>query len=422
MNFVITGLIVYFALELIAILLYTPRFSMWFKGYKKQPTLYNPNKAKFAVIIPARDESKAIGMLLGSINRQTYPKDKFDVHVIVDSESDPTIDMVKKDLQGAFVHVVKNQTRKAEALDGCLKKLIEEKKFEYDDIIIVDADCFLADNFLEEMNNALVSGAKVIIPRKSVKNWESKNKKNKNLMCNCGGMTYVGIDTMGNKEKNKKGQTLALCGQGMLINAELIKSWNGYPFRSLIEDYEVSVECMRHDYKQFYYEHAVLYSEEAISHKEFNKRRMRWLKGFAQVTKIYNKEVTEITFKQGKVKKENLMFLYGLVPIYMIFVIHGIGFAYFLVASIVLGAMGNPLWLTSLIFMFVVLGFCYIQLTIFSLLCVTQDKDINKMTKWDKVKFVLLYPLIMLEYAYIFIIAFMKTFDGTWEKIERIEI
>ncbi len=421
MNFLIIGLIVYFALGILDLFFYIPRMKFWFMGYKKQPKLRNENKARFAVVVPARDESNVIGMLLDSLNRQTYPQDLFDVHVIVDNKNDPSIGKSQRILKNCFIHVVENQTRKADALDACFKNILKSDKH-YDDYIIVDADCFLKDDFLEEMNNALITRAKIILPRKSSKNWESKNKKNRNVIANCGTMTWTGVDTMGNKGKSKKGYTLSLCGQGILIDAELVNSWQGYPFRTITEDYELAVECMRHGYKQYYYEHAILYSEEVTSHKEFNKRRMRWIRGFAQVTKLFNKEVKQITFKQGKVKKENLFYLYGAIPCYLIFGIHGAGFTFFAVSSIVLGIMGNPLWFMALMFMLIPIIHCYLQLMFFAILSVSQDKDINKMTLWEKIKFILVYPLIMFEYVYVFAIAFTKTFDGTWEKIKRIEM
>ena len=53
------------------------------------------NKGKFAILIPARDESRVIEELLSSILNQTRKIDSDDVYVIVEEESDKTVEIVK---------------------------------------------------------------------------------------------------------------------------------------------------------------------------------------------------------------------------------------------------------------------------------------------------------------------------------------
>ena len=47
-------------------------------------------KHKFAVIVPARNEEKVIGNLLKSLNNQEYPKDCYDIFVVVTTCTDRT--------------------------------------------------------------------------------------------------------------------------------------------------------------------------------------------------------------------------------------------------------------------------------------------------------------------------------------------
>lgn len=421
MDFVHIILIVYLALQLILVCSYIPRMVFWFEGFKKQKHLTNPNKNKFAILLPARNESNIIENLLVSIKDQIYPEELFDVHVIVADKNDKTIELSKKHLKNYYIHVIENQTRKADALDGAIKEIICSD-LKYDDYIIIDADCILTSNFLEEMNNALSTGAEIIIPRKRIKNWESNNKKNRNIWSNCSALTWPSVDTMGNKGKSKRNYTLALCGQGMLINAKILDNLKGYPFRSLAEDYEISIECIRNGYKQFYYEYAEIYSEEPISHKEYNKRRVRWLRGFADITKKYNKEVKNITFKQGKIKKENFFFLFGIMPVYLMFSLSIIMILAFLIIGLVLFCKGNSLYITSLLFSIIPFAISYVELYIHGWLCMEQDKDINKMTKWEKIKLSFAYPFIVGEYIGIFFKSFLVKSEEKWEPIERISM
>ena len=421
MDFVHIILIVYLALQLLIVCSYIPRIKLWFDGFKKQKHLINTNQNKLAILLPARNESKIIENLLLSIKNQTYPLERFDVHVIVADKNDKTIELTKKHLSNSYIHIIENQTRKAEALDGAIKEIIKSNLV-YDDYIIIDADCILTTNFLEEMNNALSTGADIIIPRKRIKNWESNNKKNRNIWCNCSALTWPSVDTMGNKGKSKRNYTLALCGQGMLINAKILNNLNGYPFRSLVEDYEISIECMRNGYTQFYYEYAEIYSEEPISHKEYNKRRVRWLQGFADVTKKYNKEVKNITFKQGRIKKENLFFLFGITPVYLMFSLSIVMILTFLIIGLVLYFKGNPLYTTSLLFSIIPFAISYVELYIHGWFCIAQDRDINKMTKWEKIKLSFAYPFIVSEYIGIFFKSFLVKSEEKWEAIERINM
>ena len=209
-------IIAFLAVELLSVLLYVPHIVWWFEGRRPQERLHAKNKRRFALLIPARDESRAIAPLLDSVKRQTYPAELVDVYVIVKDPDDPTIGMVRETLPDAVVQVVPNQKRKAEAMDACMQNILSTGNAP-DAYLVVDADCILTANYVEEMNNALESGAEIVIPRKLIKNWLTDKKEYRTLYANCSALTYVGIDDMGNKSKSKRGYALALCGQGMLI-------------------------------------------------------------------------------------------------------------------------------------------------------------------------------------------------------------
>ena len=89
-------LIIYIVLLGICAIAYVPRMRAWFYGFKKEKHLVNDKQNKIAVLIPARNESKVIVDLLNSAKEQTYPADKFDLHIIVKEANDPTIEITKK--------------------------------------------------------------------------------------------------------------------------------------------------------------------------------------------------------------------------------------------------------------------------------------------------------------------------------------
>lgn len=141
-------LTVYFVFELVVILSYLPRMRFWRDGLKPQKKLHADRMHRFAVVLPARDESRAIPPLIRSLGKQTYPKEYFDIHLIVKDPDDPTIAMMKQTFPDACVYVVPDQTRKADAMDVCMKKILAEQAGVYDDFIVVDADSVLTPGFL----------------------------------------------------------------------------------------------------------------------------------------------------------------------------------------------------------------------------------------------------------------------------------
>lgn len=416
-------LFVYLILELFSILLYVPRMIYWFQGFKKQNRLVNNDKNKFGLIIAAKNESKIINTLFNTIKKQTYDKKYYDIHIIVDNENDLTLDIAKRQFDNVKTYVVKNQTKKADALDGCFKAILADKSLNYDAYIIIDADSMLTENFLEEMNNAMVTGADVIIGRKRIKNWESKNKKNRNLIANISSLTYAGVDSMGNKARSSKGYAMNLCGQGMLIKSNVIKDLGGYPFKSLTEDYELGIECIRKKYKTQYYEYAEIYTEESPSHKVYNQRRFRWLKGYAQSNKKYKKDLIKQTFKNYKTEKGNLGFLFGTYPLFLIFGFSFLAILIFLSYSAYFLIWGVfDLFIKSVLYAFIVFGIIYFECSFYAFITVLQDRDINKMTFWEKTKVVLFSPLILLEYGFIFLKAYFSGDNDQWICTERIEM
>ena len=227
------------------VILYLPRIWCWFGSFKKQKRLYNSKKNKLALIIPARNEGKAVLSLFESIENQSYDRSNFDVFVVVKEYDDPVIEYAKA--IGAEVFVDVNQTCKGDCLDSTIKILLKEKPGVYDGFLIVDADCVLDSKFMEEMNNAMESGADVINAKKLVKNYLPGNQQNCNWVTACNGLIWTFMDDMGNRWKSDHGFTTVTVTTGILFSKKLVEKWGGWIYRStLTEDMELERDfCMR---------------------------------------------------------------------------------------------------------------------------------------------------------------------------------
>ena len=332
-------LIIYCAFILLALILYIPRIFGFIYGFKKSKTFVATSKRKIGIIIPARGESEIIGDLFKSILKQDYDRSCFDMFVIVKEEDDPTIALAKE--VGASVTIVPNQHCKGDALDGFFMSQGKDKLAGYDAFVIVDADGVLSPNYLSEINNALESGADIIETKKIAKNFLG-GKDCRSLFSNCSALTYPIIDELGNTYRMQKGMPLTLIGQGLVLKRCVIEEIGGWPYRTMTED------SLLREYKSIYYPNAVLYTEEAKSHRENYIRRVRWVTGHKQCDLKYKKQIKQKIKESKKITLGEVEYFFGLLPYFVflagevIAIIAGIGL------SIYYSVVGSGLWLRAL--------------------------------------------------------------------------
>ena len=137
----------------------------WSLSARKEVKVPHSDKlSKFAVLIAARNESEVISHLLSSLKKQTYPRNSFEVYVIVEKESDPTINIVKEFGFQYFVRdrLMDGRRTKGFALQECIDNLWRNN-IHYDAYMIFDADNILDDNYLEVMNDLRQTGVMRIL-------------------------------------------------------------------------------------------------------------------------------------------------------------------------------------------------------------------------------------------------------------------
>lgn len=412
------SLYVFLAFISIVAIYYIPRLRAWFASFKKQPRLYNPHKNNIAVIIPARNESKVIGDLVNSLKRQTYPKEHFGAHFIVKEYDDPTLEIIKQ-ING-IGHVNPNQTCKGDALDFCLKEILENYPDRYDAYVIVDADCLLDEKFLEEMNNAMASGKQIIQAKKLVKNYHIKHKKANSLASSCNGLIWTIIDDMGNRFKSDHNITAMTIGTGIMLRSDLIKELGGWPYRqTLTEDIELMFDCMIKKVSTFYYSYARMYLEESTSLKVTNKRRTRWLTGVIDSKRLYYKRVKKAA--KTKEDKRNKYYVLALWPTYYyigactIFSIMQFAF------SIALLILRSHYWLTALLYCGIGIGIIYATFWLLTLCILIVERKNMPVSFMYRLILLFVHPVFYMGYIPIIAKALFFKNNKGWEVIERID-
>ena len=216
-----------------AIFLLLREYLLTLKGSNKK-LINNSDNPRFAVLVPAKDESLVIEDLLNSLEEQSYKIDKQDIYVITESLDDPTNKIVLK--HGNRVIVRRDFTYKCKggALAEAIKFIISEGKH-YDAYFIFDADNILDKDFFKEMKESFIKGYDVGIGYRNAKNG------NDNIYAAASSLTFSMINTLGNNFKMKHGLNLTVSGTGFYIKGDILENLGGYPFYSLTEDYEFSL-------------------------------------------------------------------------------------------------------------------------------------------------------------------------------------
>lgn len=414
-------LIAYGFFAALSVILYIPKLVQLLYAFKKPQYKKAKEKRRIALVIPARNESKVIGDLFDSILKQTYDRDFFDVNVIVKDESDPTAEMAKK--IGANVFVVKEQTCKGAALDGYFKRLSEEQFNGYEAFVIVDADAVLAPDYVEELNNALEHDYQIYLTRKFIKNYLG-DKKARTVFSNCSALTYPMLDDLANNYRTKHGIPMNMCGQGMMIRREVIKEIDGWPYRTLTEDYELRMDCFLKGFTSMYYPYAVIYTEEVLHHRDSYHRRLRWVTGFSQCDRMYKKRIKQQAKARGSYSLGEFEYFFSLYPLILFIVTTILTMCGGGGLAIYYATHGSNLWFKSLMVLGVFpFATMYVLLFLYCLLAMLAYHDVFRpLSFWEKLATLLLAPLFMLEYFPIFIQSrvYART-NLEWEQTERVE-
>ena len=352
------------------------------------------NKGKFAILIPARDESRVIEELLNSILNQTRKINSDDVYVIVEEESDKTVELVKnKNMNIVFRHDL-SKKRKGYALDDAIKEILEQKKH-YDAYFIFDADNVLDKDYIKNMEEAYEDGYDIGIGYRNTKNG------NDSVIAAALSLTFSMINTLGNEHKTKCNNTLTISGTGFYIKGDIVEKLSGYPFNSLTEDYELTLYATLNDLTTTYVKNAIFFDEQPVKYNITINQRTRWIKGFFEARKKYiplllKKEINKnfsSSFHQIMGVTPYILLIIGLLGILLI--------NYFNVKN------------TIILILFVYL----IMVLITSIMVLKENTYLNINNKM-KIKVILYNPIFLTTYIICLFKAILNK-DVKWLKIEH---
>ena len=90
------------------------------------------------------------------------------------------------------------------------------------------------------------------------------------------------------------------------MRADLVRKNGGWPYQStLTEDVELMMDTVLSGYRTFYYQHAIVYMEEATELRVTNKRRLRWMTGVVDSDRLYMPRI-DAKLQKGSSKQQRM--------------------------------------------------------------------------------------------------------------------
>lgn len=251
---------------------------------------------RFAVMIAGRNEAAVIGELVQSVKNQDYPAGLVDVYVIADNCTDNTAEVAREAGAEVLIRNDRLVVGKSHALDFALNRIRvlhgdESGRTDYDGYFVFDADNVLDPGFVAAMNRGMNRGYQVLTCYRNSKNYDS------NWISAGSALWFLREAKFLSNARYMMGSSCAISGTGFMISADILESNGGWIHHLLTEDIEFSTDCISHGIRIGYCADAYVYDEQPTTMRDSWRQRMRWAKGFYQVLLKYGNNLFRGIFK-----------------------------------------------------------------------------------------------------------------------------
>ncbi len=360
---------------------------------------HSEKKSKFAILIAARNESNVISNILESLNKQTYPREFFEAYVIVESEDDPTIEIVKKYGYQYFVRDRLDDSRRTKgfALQECIDYLWREN-IQYDAYMIFDADNVLEPKYIEVMNDVRQMGVQVGLGYRNFTNADTNW-----VTANCAVMfSYMNqITSYGRSIIFHKA---TLMGTGYFVDDSLIREIGEWIFTGMTEDIQLTTYCYYHDIYMMYYPAVCFYDEQASDMKTVHNQHVRWLAGYMEPRNFMKKVGVKKDYHPSRLQKMMTdEFRIGILPL----VIFNIISVLVIAAGIVFGvfsALYGVDYQTGIIFATAAFqaSILYMIFVLVAMLAIIRNRKYLKLSPKNQILCILTYMFYFYDFLWAF--------------------
>lgn len=230
------------------------------------------NNHKYAILIPARNESKVIGHLLDSIAEQDYPQDLITVFVIADNCSDNTAEIARNKGAICYERFDNERRTKGFALQYLFERIEEDYgRTSFEGYFIFDADNLLKPDYISRMNDSFDAGEKIITSYRNTKNLDES------WLASTYALHWIRSIRFNHRARSVLRLATNIQGTGFLFSNEIVR--DGWKYTSLTEDRALTADAVAQGYKISYNDAAEFFDEQPNSLKVAFRQRLRWSKG-----------------------------------------------------------------------------------------------------------------------------------------------
>ena len=257
-------------------------WGLWYVGMGlmalRKPTDFGRRlpRARFAVLIAARNEELVIGPLINSLLAQNYPPELYDIWVIPNNCTDNTA-RAARGVGARVLECTVPVKSKGEVLRFAYRRLRGRR---YDAWCVFDADNLAHPDFLAEMNCAWLAGAG------AAQGYRDSKNPHDTPLSGCSSLYYWMMDRFHNGGRAGAGLSAMITGTGFMVSDRVLRKLGGWNSATISEDLELTAQCVLAGERVWWVPEAITYDEQPLTWAESRKQRRRWSSGTIQVARL----------------------------------------------------------------------------------------------------------------------------------------
>ncbi|HET8706398.1 MAG TPA: glycosyltransferase family 2 protein [Pseudomonadales bacterium] len=259
------------------------------RRYQPVPAATRP--IKFAIVIPAHNESVNIVSTLTHL-KQCFPnKGGCDIFVIADNCADDTADKAHASGVNVFVRNDLQNRGKGFALDYAFRRLLEN---DYDAFIVIDADIRVEPNLLVEFEKYFSHGADGVQCRYRLSNAQVSTRVR--LM----DIAFTAFNLVRTLGRENWGCSVGILGTGFGVSRQSLLTVP-YDARSVVEDLEHHINMVRVGQRVRFVNNTTIWSDAPTDDGASAGQRARWEGGrFRMMREMIPKLATQVLAGQWR--------------------------------------------------------------------------------------------------------------------------
>ena len=314
-----------------------------FKKYEKPKSMIDSFRQTFSILIPSHNEEDVIYDTLQNIQKIKYPKDYFNVYIIMDNCTDNTLkefNRFKQDYPFStnINKIIVNGGSKPKALNKAISYLKENNLWNADNIIILDADNIISDTMLQSYDYYHKMYNDILQCR--ILSANDNNIISQGFTSSFNFMAYGFQYT-----RNCIGLSASLSGTGFSIKRDIFDKVGFSKCDTLTEDLEFSILCILNGYKIKYVPEEYVLNQHLESFKPSIIQRIRWCRGHMQTAMKLDKSLLKAFIKRPSFQLIDSFIFLNSPPKFIIYLIANINL-------LLLNIKIIPLWVLILLFVY----------------------------------------------------------------------